>query len=186
MKTGISIFILVSHVFSCSVSAQVTDTLPWQSGRDLRWMDYRGVPDRESHFSALTYSEIKYKVSVHSTIARFDFSTLFMKKSSWTKHSQDPVLLKHEQIHFNIAELHKRLLIQLLDTRSLHFAGFESEVKRLGDSINIARRKMDDEFDTDVSNMRDVMKINKWNREVADALDRLKAYNRSSILVALR
>jgi hypothetical protein len=186
MKIGIGIFILSCHFFSCTVNAQVADTVLWQSDKSLHWMDYKGAPDYHSHYDALTHSEIKYKVSVHRALARFDFVTFFMKKSSWTKHSQDPVLLKHEQIHFNVAELHKRLFIQILYTRNLYRDGFESQVKRLGDSINTARNKMDDEFDADVSNTRDVMKINKWNREVNDALDRLKAYNRNSILIAIR
>ena len=120
------------------------------------------------------------------SFAKFDFVTLFLKKTSWTKHTQDPLLLKHEQVHFNIAELHKRLLIEILYTRNLAYTGFETEVKRLGDSVNVARHRMDNEFDADVSNMRDHMKVNNWQRKITEAIDRLKAYDRNSILIALK
>jgi hypothetical protein len=59
-------------------------------------------------------------------------------------------------------------------------------VKRLGDSVNVARHRMDDAFDADVSNMRDNMKINKWYRQIEEMLNRLKAYDRNSILIALK
>ena len=186
MKIGVSIIILLCAVCMHSVHAQVADTLLWQPERTLNWMDYKGVPDQQSHYTALTHAEIRYQVSMQRSFAKFDFATLFLKKTSWTKHTRDPLLLKHEQVHFNIAELHKRVFIEILYTRHLSYTGFETEVKRLGDSVNVARHRMDDAFDADVSNMRDNMKINKWYRQIEEMLNRLKAYDRNSILIALK
>lgn len=172
--------------FFTVLKAQVTDTLLWQSERVLNWSDYKGIPDGESHYSALTHAEIRYKVSMQRSLAKFDFATFFFKKTSWTKHTQDPLLLKHEQIHFDIAELHKRQFIQLLYNRQFSYNGFEKEVKKLGDSVNMARHRMDDAFDADVSNMRDNMKINRWHKQIGEALNRLQTYDRSSILITLK
>jgi len=186
MKAGKYICLLYCSYCVTCIHAQVTDTLIWQPEKTLSWADYKGIPDRESHYAALTHAEIRYKVSMQRSLAKFEFATFFLKKESWTKHTQDPLLLKHEQVHFDIAELHKRRFIELLYSRQFSYDGFETAIKRLGDSINLARQKMDDEFDADVSNMRDYMKINRWHRQVGEALDRLKSYHRNSLLIALK
>ncbi len=186
MKIWYGIFLFMFFAGLGVLKAQKTDTIVWQPERSLNWMDYKGIPDQESHYSALTHAEIKYKVSMQRSFAKFDFATFFLKKTSWTKHTQDPLLLKHEQIHFDIAELHKRLFIEILSNRTFFYQGLETEVKRLGDSINTARHRMDNEFDIDVANMRDHIKVNRWSRLITDAMDRLRSYNRNSILIALQ
>lgn len=60
-------------------------------------------------------------------LVRFDFANLFLKKASWTKNNTNLVLLQHEQIHFDIAEFHKRLLIGLLYTRDFSSHSFEKK-----------------------------------------------------------
>jgi hypothetical protein len=82
--------------------------------------------------------------------------------------------------------LHKRLFVEILSNRTFFYQGLEAEVKRVGDSINMARHRMDNEFDSDVANMRNHIKVNRWSRLITDAIDRLRSYNRNSILIALQ
>lgn len=167
-------------------NAQVADTIPWQSKQTLSWTDYKGLPDEQSHFTALTHAEIKYKVTVYKTLARFEFVTLFMKKSSWTKTKRDAVLLEHEQIHFNIAELHKRKMMEILSTEKFSYNGFEATIKSIGDSINLLRHRMDNAFDADVANMYDNILVNKWKKDIEEALDKLRLYDRNNIFISFK
>jgi hypothetical protein len=168
-----------------TVSVAQQDTLLWDPRSELKWSDFKGIPDKQSHYAALTHAEIRYQVTMIKGLARFDFANLFLKKASWTKNNTNLILLKHEQIHFDIAELHKRLLINLLYTREFRAATFEKEVKLLGDSINKARSIMDDSFDQDVLHFTDRNRLDKWGTKINRELDRLKAYDRNSILIKL-
>ncbi|MBL0883380.1 MAG: hypothetical protein IBJ16_08575 [Chitinophagaceae bacterium] len=172
-------------LFSNPVVHAQQDTLVWNAGAELKWSDFKGIPDKRSHYAALTHAEIRYTVTFFKGLARFDFSNIFLKKASWTKNNTNLDLLQHEQIHFDIAELHKRLFIGLLYTRDFRNHNFEKEVKLLGDSINIARNKMDEQFDQDVLYINDRNRLVKWQTKINKELDRLKSYDRNSILLKL-
>ncbi|MEN9298993.1 MAG: hypothetical protein RLZZ429_1306 [Bacteroidota bacterium] len=176
---------LILLIFSNTVANAQQDTLVWNRGAGLKWSDFKGIPDKQSHYAALTNAEIRYTVTMIKGLVRFDFANLFLKKTSWTKNNTNAVLLQHEQIHFDIAELHKRVLIELLYTRDFRSHNFEKEVKLLGDSINVARNKMDEEFDQDVLYSDDRNRLVKWQNKINKELDRLKSYDRNSILVKL-
>ncbi len=186
MKFVTVILLSAACLVGIITNAQVADTIPWQSKQTLTWTDYKGLPDKESHFTALTHAEIKYKVTVYKTLARFEFVTLFMKKSSWTKTKRDAVLLEHEQIHFNIAELHKRKMMEILSTEKFSYNGFEATIKSIGDSINLLRHRMDNAFDADVANMYDNILVNKWKKDIGEALDRLRLYDRNNIFISFK
>lgn len=186
MKSGAVILLLASCLYGVLSNAQVADTIPWQSKQTLNWTDYKGLPDDQSHFTALTHAEIKYKVTVYKTLARFEFVTLFMKKSSWTKTKRDAVLLEHEQIHFNIAELHKRKMMEILRTEKFSYNGFEATIKSIGDSINLLRHRMDNAFDAEVANMQDNILVNKWKKDIGEALDKLRLYDRNNIFISFK
>lgn len=172
-------------IFSNTVANAQQDTLVWNRGAELRWSDFKGIPDKQSHYSALTHAEIRYSVTMIKGLVRFDFANLFLKKASWTKNNTNFILLLHEQIHFDIAEFHKRLLIELLYTRDFRSHNFEKEVKQLGDSINAARNRMDEQFDQDVLYFGDRNRLVKWQNKISKELDRLKSYDRNSILIKL-
>ena len=182
MHRSIALLLLI---FSNTVANAQQDTLVWNRGAALKWSDFKGLPDKQSHYAALTHAEIRYTVTMIKGLARFDFANLFLKKASWTKNNTNLVLLQHEQIHFDIAELHKRLLIELLYTRTFKSKYFERDVKLLGDSINAARNKMDEQFDQDVLYSDDKNRLVKWQNKINKELDRLKSYDRNSILVKL-
>ncbi len=182
MHLIIALFLLI---FSNTVARAQQDTLVWNRGAELKWSDFKGIPDKQSHYAALTHAEIRYTVTMIKGLVRFDFANLFLKKASWTKNNTNLFLLQHEQIHFDIAELHKRLLIELLYIRDFKSKYFERDVKLLGDSINAARNKMDEQFDQDVLYSEDRNRLVRWQNKINKELDRLKSYDRNIILVKL-
>lgn len=186
-RTDTMRILIIIQVFllTTTVSVAQQDTVLWNQGSELKWSDFKGIPDKESHYAALTHAEIRYQVTMIKGLARFDFANLFLKKASWTKNNTNLILLQHEQIHFDIAELHKRILISLLYTRDFRASSFEKDVKLLGDSINTERNKMDESFDQNVLHFSDRNRLVKWQTKITRELDRLKAYDRNSILIKL-
>lgn len=84
--------------------------IPWYPGVMLTWDDFLGNPDHTSSFKALTSAEILFSSSTYSDSAELVITCRFLKESSWTKLRTSQVLLRHEQLHFDIAEVIARRL----------------------------------------------------------------------------
>jgi hypothetical protein len=76
----------------------------------LTWDDFLGNPDHTSSFKALTSAEILFSSLTYNDSAKLVITSRFLKKSSWTKLRTSQALLRHEQLHFDIAELVARRL----------------------------------------------------------------------------
>src|SRR5258708_674655 len=93
--------------------AKGEETIDWQSSRQLTWNDYKGRPDpnAEAAASTTTYLGIEYKMEDKSF--SWKIQCRFSLTKSWGRTKTD-LILKHEQGHFDIAEifarkLHKRM-----------------------------------------------------------------------------
>jgi len=113
--------------------AKVIENLPWSEYRILDWSDFQGAPDYNDNFvKALTASSIKYSYSCNGVYLDYDINAVFKKDQSWVKEeARTDYTLAHEQIHFDITELHVRRLKEKLNARIFYcdeVAKFESIV----------------------------------------------------------
>ncbi|MNY55638.1 hypothetical protein D3C86_1916320 [compost metagenome] len=65
-------------------------------------------------------------------------------------------------------------MMEILSTEKFSYNGFEATIKSIGDSINLLRHRMDNAFDAEVANMQDNILVNKWKKEIGEALDKLR------------
>jgi uncharacterized protein DUF922 len=87
---------------------------PWSAGRRLGWSDFRGQPPRSGDEVAKTAYALFYAWKCRGDA--FDFRVIagFRPRRSWVKEIalRDTVLrrsaLRHEQTHFDLAEVHAR------------------------------------------------------------------------------
>ncbi len=89
--------------------------IPWTSSQPLEWTDFKGKAEKNSDFNAMTYSGIEFKWSSKSSgsdlTLTFNVSSYFDQEKSWVKKGKETAyLLNHEQLHFDITELHARHL----------------------------------------------------------------------------
>jgi hypothetical protein len=89
---------------------------PWSAARPLAWSDFQGPPPTEGSEGAKTsytlYSAWKCRGEV------FDFRVIagFRPRQSWVKavvlndSTQRRTVLGHEQTHFDLAEVHARIM----------------------------------------------------------------------------
>ncbi len=101
-------------LFGWSCMAQESE-IKWNKYQKLTWEDFQGNIEVNSVKAASTSSGVRYSASMLTRSDKieitFEIHSYFNKNRSWRYvDKQSEALLRHEQGHFDIAELHARLL----------------------------------------------------------------------------
>lgn len=118
MKRYISIpgvlLLMLLGMSSSSLLKSEENFIYWTETYRLKWSDFRGHVDNSTNMKALTMSNVKMKS--HSSDNEFvvEVQCYFDRSKSWTKDTTHPMLLKHEQLHFDITELYTRMIREKL------------------------------------------------------------------------
>ncbi|WP_144962975.1 DUF922 domain-containing protein [Gillisia sp. Hel_I_86] len=91
----------------------------WSEATLLSWEDFQGVPLEKTLFHANTNTGLSYSWGLKGTVQRMELDykveAFFYPAQSWVQPaSKNGYLLKHEQLHFDISELHARKLRKIL------------------------------------------------------------------------
>ena len=89
--------------------------IAWADIDRLSWQNFEAAPDYKIDFSANTNSGISYSWNYSTSTGKPELTnevkSNFYPDLSWVKDVNNPeYLLVHEQLHFNITELHARKL----------------------------------------------------------------------------
>jgi len=111
---GIAIFVVgISLVWTIDTIIET----PWETSRSLTWNDFRGIPNPNSPYLAWAEGDLKYTYewkTENSGTCKYRFAkaeavAYFSKIESWVKEKgKTAALLKHEQGHFDILEIHAK------------------------------------------------------------------------------
>ncbi|APY07521.1 hypothetical protein BWZ20_04065 [Winogradskyella sp. J14-2] len=114
MKLLHYILILFNIYFSFAQDSVTTKTsISWKKEIKLKWEDFKGIPDT----NILAYAQTSYKIEIFPTEVNVDadnniqgFEKLYVVANFYSNHSwvykESDYLLKHEQLHFDIAGLY--------------------------------------------------------------------------------
>jgi len=171
IKLGYSIVILLCLSFSTS-----PERMAWDEDRALRWSDFKGAPDYLLDFVATTNSGMTQSYSIDSDgVLDKSTSTVlahFYPTFSWYKPADTTAaILRHEQSHFDITEIHVRKL-----RKRIHEFTFttnsKEEIKQLYQITEQERRATQRLFDkeTDHSRIKDQELL--WQQRIRDSLER--------------
>ena len=150
------------------------EKIEWSADYKLSWSDFKGEPNRNSGYVASTNSGISFSYSYgfkyDELVLDFEINSNFYPNLSWYLPSiVTENTLKHEQTHFDISEIHARILRKRIS--NAHFTkNVETEIESLYNRVEVERRAMQNQFDeeTDHSNIRD--KEIAWEKLVAQQL----------------
>jgi|SRR5690554_7817435 len=154
--------------------AQQSDKIPWREDRKLRWSDFQQRPDTKSPFAAMSVTgiHIKYSSSLSKKQVVLDYSveSFFEPKKSWSKpEKQSQHILNHEQIHFDITELHARKLRKNLQNGRFS-RKVKNEVEQIYLRIEGQRKAMQQKFDAETKHSLNVEKQLVWERFISKEL----------------
>ena len=147
---------------------------PWEANKLLQWSDFKGKPDRLTGYSATANTGISHRYTITSkgylVKEKSIIQANFYPKLSWYKPNLiDKHTLAHEQTHFDISEIHARMLRKAI--AQFKFSRHsQKEVDALYKPIERARRAMQTQFDTETEHSQNLEAEKKWERKVRDLL----------------
>lgn len=172
-------FLILTFVAYNSVND--AETIEWNESYKLSWEDFKGAKEINSDAAAVTASGITFSYSVRKTderITSFEAQAFahFYPESSWFIESRcNDHILKHEQLHFDITELHVRIfryrIAQLKVSQNI-----KSQLNALHKEINKELEEMQEAYDTQSQNSINKESQSKWNAYVAENLKRFENY----------
>lgn len=175
----IYLFLLIGLCFIPAIGQEQNKY--WNSEKDLRWEDFKAEPDLRIPYHAITSSGISFSWSIRISPDgkenfKSEIQTYFNPKESWVKKdSKSPVLLAHEQLHFDISELHARKLKQAVEQYEVT-PEIKNDMRRIFDSIQRERIEMQERFDLESRHGTDSIMEVKWQNQVRLELEELKEY----------
>lgn len=187
LKKGLVIFISLLTIlcFSMQVS-QKEELLLWSASRKLTWNDFKGNPESILDYKALTYVEIKSTpVRSNDESITYNISCFFIKNLSWSSDKKSIALLKHEQLHFDIAELATRKIrekysnykIQDITTARAELTSiFHMYIDKERDSVNFL-------YDKETNHGVIESEQKRWEKKIASELKAMNKYSATKVVV---
>ncbi|MDR5590762.1 DUF922 domain-containing protein [Christiangramia sp. SM2212] len=172
--------IILFFSFVSAFGQEEQPKIKWHENRQLSWEDFKAEPDNSIAYSANTNSGIGYSwnYSTASGIPEFQHEvyTNFYPNLSWVKDIQnEEYLLAHEQLHFDISELHARKLRKILESYEIG-RNIRQDLKRLYNVVESDRVAMQNRFDKETAHSENKTAELKWRHFVAEELFKLQDY----------
>ena len=119
-----------TDVPSSKKSTEAVEQLAWSPDRRLSWGDFKADPDSSNTHHAMTAANLAVDAKCSDDTFKFKVRCVFLPTQSWSKNKISAKLLKHEQMHFDLTEVHARLLRKELET--------------LGNSCSVAQSQLNE------------------------------------------
>ena len=163
---------------STTVFSQEEEVIPWSADRKLQWSDFKGTFLKTEWAAATTASSISYEFSSYEKDGRlyvdFKVGCEFYPNKSWYRPELcDSLILSHEQLHFDIAELHARKMRKTL-AETKFTKNIKEEVKEIYKAIIKELYIYQNKYDRETNFSRDLQKQLVWNQMIAKALSETK------------
>ncbi len=182
MKNFTILFFSLLLAYTSFSQKEGEEKIQWRNSRLLTWEDFKAEPDESLPFSANTNSGISYSWS-YSTASgkpdlKYEVSSNFYPYKSWVKDIENEAyLLSHEQLHFDISELHARKLRQALDNY-IPGRSIRQDLKSIYNNIESERSAMQNLFDKESQHSENREAEIRWRNFVAKELKKLEAYSK--------
>lgn len=159
-----------------SLTASPLNHITWDSKKPLRVKDFKGSSKNKPN-DAETVSFIGYSLLVDDVknILNLEISANFDSKLSYFKHTEsDWLVLAHEQLHFDITEIHARLFFKKLLETTLYKSHLKEQVRNILQDIDLVLKAKQEQYDAQVHGNPHFQ--DQWNSWVAEELKELDAY----------
>lgn len=171
--TGFFFLFLQSH------SQEKKEKIAW-SENSLSISDFKGIPPEGGAYEGNTNSGISFtwNYSTQSGQPELSFEVVsnFYPELSWLRDVEnEDYLLAHEQLHFDISELHARKLRRALESYKIA-RNIRRDLNRIYNGIEKQRQEMQDRFDDETNHSRNKEAEARWQQFVAKELKKLEEY----------
>lgn len=172
---------LFLSIFLFLVTSDNDVTLLWREDSKLTWNDFKGEKNTESDAVAVTSSGITFSYVVRKTNSRIvDFKARvearFYPEKSWVvMELADNYVLAHEQLHFDITELHVRKLRKQISAVRVS-QNLDRILNAMHQNMNKELANMQNQYDAETNNSIDKIAQVKWIIYVSEELKKYEAF----------
>ncbi len=152
------------------------EQLAWSPDRRLSWEDFKATPDTLNAHHAMTAANLAVDTKCNGNKFNYSVRCVFLPAASWSKNKKSDKLLQHEQMHFDLTEVHARLLRRKLLLQGSSCSKVQSN---LNQTVNLAFAawKADQlKFDEASKHGLDVAVSKVWAVTIDKKLKQLESY----------
>lgn len=175
----IRFFLIIVLVLSSSEESN--ETLEWNEAKKLSWADFKGPIDSNSDAAAVTASGITFSYTIQKTGGRISdfksqvFAYFYTKESYHIKERCNDYILAHEQLHFDITELHARMFRYQLSRLQMS-QSLKTQIDQLHKTINTELSEIQQQYDRESQNSVNAEAQAKWTAHVAENLKKFESF----------
>jgi len=170
-------------------NAKPDDTkILWNKDSLLTWDDFQGKAPANAATAAMTYTTIGLNSFDYTSMSyNVSIKAMFVKNKSWVqiKKATD-YLLKHEQLHFDIAELFARKLRKGLTEGKFTSSQLSNQVTAMFKDYNSKLEAYQAKYDKETNHSRITEKQEQWESAVPKELLKLDAYTDTLVVITIK
>ena len=150
----------------------------WSASRPLTVADFKGRPKSAEGHAALTSANINTGATCRSNVFAGTAQASFDPATSWVREpgTMTPALLRHEQLHFDIAEVYARRLRQQLAAVHTTCDRLGTTFDRISQATYAAWQQAEDTYDRDSNHGLQHERQAQWEAQVRQQLQELAAF----------
>jgi hypothetical protein len=168
-------FAITAFICFSTILIYGQQSIRWNENKQLTWEDFTGKVNDSSKFDAECFAEIRYEYRFfYPGVFQFDVYANFDRNNSWSrKEMQTPALLKHEQMHFNIAQLFAEKLRD--DFENFNYsANYNDQIRLLFIRREQEYRQMQEQYDEETNHSLRTVKQKEWEDFIFGELRKTK------------
>ena len=173
-----SLFILLLCFGSINTDEE---TITWNASKKLTWNDFKGAIETSSDAVAVTASGITFSFAVKTSnerIVSFDAKAqahFYPEKSWYIEDKGDDHILAHEQLHFDITELHVRILRYRISKLKVS-QHIRDDLNAIHRQTNKELAEMQNQYDLQSQNSINIEQQAKWADFVKESLLKYRSF----------
>jgi hypothetical protein len=168
--------LIISFVSTITIHSFAQESrIIWNKTQLLQWFDFAGHVNDTSRFDAESFAEVRFTYNFKSpTNFSFDVFANFHKNLSWCKKEyQSEDLLKHEQLHFDIAGLYSRKLKEAFETYQ-YSNDYKNEIQQIFNQKKIEYHLSQQQYDVETNHSLNKERQKDWEKYIHEQLNEPK------------
>jgi hypothetical protein len=166
-------------VYDTTAYAAGNDTVGYRPGTRVDWADFKGaVPEVTD---AVANSSVGMKFSA-DFLSNEDVNTLtvtgvsyFIKSKSWVKPGkQSDYILRHEQLHFDIARLGAERFRELMSAEAVTEDNFNVVFRKIYKQVWMEHQALQQQYDRETRHSINTTEQLRWNEKIASKLSAIR------------
>ncbi|MBF9237280.1 DUF922 domain-containing protein [Hymenobacter sp. BT683] len=154
--------------------------IAWSATRPLTVADFQSRPKPYEKLAALTTTDIKANAACRDFVFSGTVQATFDPNSSWFRDPVNftPQLLRHEQMHFDLTEVHARLLRQklLVFQAKIDCEHLQPAFNNITKGIYAAWDKEQNRYDMETNHGLNAVRQEYWEKQTQIKLAQLQAF----------